>query len=311
MFKSSMKEEDIKALVNAVKNEFQQEITSLNERIKHLEHQNLNLNTFIQHHFERLDRKTDENHQYILNQWNPFMQSTIEGVKNDLIETMNSNKKDDNELSKRVDTLAIEVNGLNKMVVDEGFVNIFTCDAFLIKKNIEVLDLFDRDIYHNPKLYDIDKCSVGGVYRELIFNFNNLNFFPKLKKIFLSKILILNNNYEDYYDTEYSKVTIEHHPTIYFSLDNIDDKYFSKINFLFNISNKKDTNHKPILQSNIKPNFLLACTRNIKTASHFIELKGNQSYLHYYQKQLEEMRNEQIDILKQYIQTNFPHIEII
>ena len=28
-------------------------------------------------------------------------------------------------------------------------------------------------------------------------------------------------------------------------------------------------------------------------------------------KQLEEMRNEQIDILKQYIQTNFPHIEII
>jgi hypothetical protein len=306
-----MKEEDIKALVNAVKKEFQQEITSLNERIKHLEHQNLNLNTFIQHHFERLDRKTDENHQYILNQWNPFMQSTIEGVKNDLIETMNNNKKDDDELSKRVDILAIEVSGLNKMIVDEGFVNIFTCDAFLIKKNIEVLDLFDRDIYHNPKLYDIDKCSVGGDYRELIFNFNNLNLFPKLKKIFLSKILILNNNYEDYYDTEYSKVTIEPHPTIYISLDNIDDKYFSKINFLFNISNKKDTNHKPILGSNIKPNLLLACTRKIRTVSHFIELKGNQSYLHYYQKQLEEMRNEQIDILKQYIQTNFPHIEII
>jgi hypothetical protein len=304
MFKSSMKEEDIKALVNAVKKDFQQEITNLNERIKYLEQQNLNLNTFIQHHFERLDRKTDENHQYILNQWNPFMQSTIEGVKNDLIETMNNNKKDDDELSKRVDTLAIEVNGLNKMVVDEGFVNIFTCDAFLIKKNIEVLDLFDRDIYHNPKLYDIDKCS----NLPLIFKINNLNFFPKLKKIFLSKILILNNNYEDYYDTDYSKVTIEPHPTIYFSLDNIDDKYFSKINLLFNISKKKDGNNIPI--PNIKPNLLLACTRNIKTASSFIELKGTQ-FLQFYQKQLEEMRNEQIDILKQYIQTNFPHIEII
>jgi hypothetical protein len=196
------------------------------------------------------------------------------------------------------------------MVVDEGFVNIFTCDAFLIKKNIEVLDLFDRDIYHNPKLYDIDKCSVGGTYRELIFNFNNLNFFPKLKKIFLSKILILNNNYEDYYDTEYSKVTIEPHPTIYISLDNIDDKYFSKINFLFNIPN-----HMPLESSYahyIKPNLLLACTRNIKTSSHFREFKVyHQSYSRYYQKKLEEMRNEQIDILKQYIQTNFPHIEII
>ena len=124
MFKSSMKEEDIKALVNAVKKEFQQEITSLNERIQHLEQQNLNLNIFIQHHFERLDRKTDENHQYILNTWNPFMQSTIEGVKNDLIETMNNNKKDDDELRKRVDTLAIQVSDLNKMIVDEGFVNI-------------------------------------------------------------------------------------------------------------------------------------------------------------------------------------------
>jgi hypothetical protein len=195
------------------------------------------------------------------------------------------------------------------MVVDEGFVNIFTCDAFLIKKNIEVLDLFDRDIYHNPKLYDIDKCSIGGVYRELIFNINNLNFFPKLKKIFLTKILILNNNYEDYRNTDYSKVTIEPHPTIYFSLDNIDDKYFSKINLLFNISKKKDGNNNPI--PNIKPNLLLACTRGINIASHFIELKGSQSYLPYYQKQLEEMRNEQIDILKQYIQTNFPHIEII
>jgi polyhydroxyalkanoate synthesis regulator phasin len=307
-----MKEEDIKALINAVKKEFQQEITTLNERIKHLEQQNLNLNTFIQHHFERLDRKTDENHQYILNTWNPFMQSTIEGVKNDLIQAMDSNKKDDNELCKRVDTLAIQVSDLNKSVFDQGFVNIFTSDAFLIKKNIEVLDLFDRDIYHNPKLYDIDKCSIGGDYRQLILNINNLNFFPKLKKIFLSKILILNNNYEDYCDTEYSKVTIQPHPTIFFSLDNIDDKYFSKINFLFNISNKKDTSHNSILLPCIKPNLLLACTRNIKIASHFIELR-EYSYrcYRYYQKQLEEMRNEQIDILKQYIQTNFPHIEII
>ena len=47
------------------------------------------------------------------------MQSTIEGVKNDLIETMNNNKKDDDELSKRVDTLAIQVSDLNKMIVDE------------------------------------------------------------------------------------------------------------------------------------------------------------------------------------------------
>jgi hypothetical protein len=124
--KSSMKDEDIKALINAVKREFQQEITTLNERIlrleqrnQHLEQQNLNLNTFIQHHFERLDRNIAENHSFILNQWNPFMQSTIEGVKNDLIETMNSNKKDDIELSKKVDTLAIQVSSLNKMVVDE------------------------------------------------------------------------------------------------------------------------------------------------------------------------------------------------
>ena len=144
MFKSSMKEDDIKSLINAIKKEFQQEITSLNERIQHLEQQNLNLNIFIQHHFERLDRKTDENHQYILNTWNPFMQSTIEGVKNDLIETMNNNKKDDDELSKRVDTLAIQVSDLNKMIVDEGFVNIVfkygnqgSLNFIPIKKNIE------------------------------------------------------------------------------------------------------------------------------------------------------------------------------
>ena len=155
MFKSSMKEDDIKSLINAIKKEFQQEITSLNERIQHLEQQNLNLNIFIQHHFERLDRKTDENHQYILNTWNPFMQSTIEGVKNDLIETMNNNKKDDDELSKRVDTLAIQVSDLNKMIVDEGFVNIVfkygnqgSLNFIPIKKNIEVFDLFDKNIYY-------------------------------------------------------------------------------------------------------------------------------------------------------------------
>jgi hypothetical protein len=126
MFKSSTKEEDVKVLINSVKKEFQQEITSLNERMiemekrnQYLEKQNLNLNTFIQHHFERLERKTDENHKYILNTWNPFMQSTIEGVKNDLIQAMDTNKKDDNELSKRVDTLAIQVSNLNKMIIDK------------------------------------------------------------------------------------------------------------------------------------------------------------------------------------------------
>ena len=76
--KSTMKDEDIKALINAVKKEFQQEIASLNDRIIRLEQQNLNLNIFIQHHFERLDRNIAENHSFILNQWNPFMTSTIE-----------------------------------------------------------------------------------------------------------------------------------------------------------------------------------------------------------------------------------------
>ena len=160
--KSTMKDEDIKSLINAVKKEFQQEITTLNERIlrleqrnQHLEQQNLNLNTFIQHYFERLDRKIDENHVYILNQWNPFMQSTIEGVKNDLIETMNNNKKDDIELGKKVDTLTVQVSSLNKMVVDDGFVDILSFNNIskygirniLIKKNIEIFDLNDINIY--------------------------------------------------------------------------------------------------------------------------------------------------------------------
>jgi len=173
MFKSSMKEEDIKALVNAVKNEFQQEITSLNEKIKHLEHQNLNLNTFIQHHFERLDRKTDENHQYILNQWNPFMQSTIESVKNDLIETMNNNKKDDVELSKRVDTLAIQVSDLNKAVFDEdpllGYVLVGISNNkknIFADKNVNTFDqitgYFETSIANydsNPRVFFLESLS--------------------------------------------------------------------------------------------------------------------------------------------------------
>jgi hypothetical protein len=197
---------DVKALIsssiNDIKMEFKKEIDTLNERIiysekrnQHLEQLNLNLNTFIQQHFKHLDIKIDENHQYILNQWNPFMQSTIESVKNDLIETMNNNKKDDIELSNKVNSLDINVNNLNKLVVDEGFVNIVNYQAdnnnFLlsIKKNIEVFDLFDKDIYFNTLMSSIDA--------KLFFNIKNLNFFPKLKKINLTKIL--NTYYQETY----------------------------------------------------------------------------------------------------------------
>jgi hypothetical protein len=172
MFKSSMKEEDVKVLINAVKKEFQQEITSLNERVQHLEQQNLNLNTFIQHHFQRLDRKTDENHQYILNTWNPFMQSTIEGVKNDLIQAMNNNKKDD-ELTKKVDNLAIQVSDLNKMVVEEdpllGYVLVGISNN---KKNIfadknvntfdQIMGYFETSITNydlNPRVFFLESLS--------------------------------------------------------------------------------------------------------------------------------------------------------
>jgi hypothetical protein len=189
--KSSIKDEDIKALINAVKKEFQQEITTLNERILCLEQRNLNLNTFIQYHFERLDRKTDENHMYILNQWNPFMQSTIEGVKNDLIETMNSNKKDD-KLGKKIDTLTVQVSNLNKMVVDEGFVDILDTghDVLInIKKNVEIFDLFDMNIYskHNSK---INKSMVR-------IEINKIKLFPYLKKFNLTNMLNLNSNIEN------------------------------------------------------------------------------------------------------------------
>jgi polyhydroxyalkanoate synthesis regulator phasin len=183
-----MKEEDIKALVNAVKKEFQQEITTLNERIQHLEQQNLNLNTFIQHHFERLDRKTDENHQYILNTWNPFMKSTIEGVKNDLIQAMDSNKKDDNELSKRVDTLAIQVTDLNKMVVDEdpllGYV--------LVGIDAHKCDLFSNknEEYDNVgQILSRFKYQIGGygscVIQPIIFYLESLSRFKKVKRLIL------------------------------------------------------------------------------------------------------------------------------
>jgi len=138
--KSTMKDEDIieddiKALIDAFKNEFQQEINVLNDRIVHLEEQNrnlnINLNAFMKNNFAYLDAKIDVNHGYLLNQLNPFMTSTIEKVKDDLIETMNSNivKKDDDEISKKVDDLAIQVSNLNKIVVDNilknDFYNIF------------------------------------------------------------------------------------------------------------------------------------------------------------------------------------------
>ena len=92
-----------------------------------------------------------------MNQWNPFTQSTIETVKNDLIVTMNSNKKDDDEISKKVDILVIQVSNLNKMVVDEGFVDILCFSEHLkyktryisIKKNIEILDFNNINIYYN------------------------------------------------------------------------------------------------------------------------------------------------------------------
>ena len=107
--KSTMKDDDIKAIIDALKNEFKQEINVLNDRIVHLEEQNqnleqkninlnINLNAFKKNNFAYLDAKIDVNHEYLLNQWNPFMQSTIEKVKDDLIETMkNSN------LAKKVD----------------------------------------------------------------------------------------------------------------------------------------------------------------------------------------------------------------
>lgn len=108
--KSTMKDEDIiedniKALIDALKNEFKQEINVLNDRIVHLEEKNrnlnINLNTFMKNNFAYLDAKINVNHSYLLNQWNPFMTSTIEKVKDDLIETMNSKlvKKDDDEIS--------------------------------------------------------------------------------------------------------------------------------------------------------------------------------------------------------------------
>lgn len=268
MFKSSMKEEDIKALVNAVKKEFQQEITSLNERIQHLEQQNLNLNTFIQHHFERLEHKTDENHQYILNTWNPFMQSTIEGVKNDLIQAMDNNKKDDNELSKRVDTLAIQVSDLNKAVFDEGFVNIVYSISnthkitFIpIKKNIEVFDLLDIDMYFY--ISDINHgLSNNGCSNNIIINY--LNLFPKLKRINLTKMLNKNG----------------------FSSD-------SSVGFIWYINFKVFGNSDNYIE--------------INNDSYYATINRQPDF----KNSADTERNKQIDRLKKYIKTNFPHIEII
>ena len=276
MFKSSMKEEDIKALVNTVKKEFQQEINSLNERIQHLEQQNLNLNTFIQHHFQRLDRKTDENHQYILNSWNPFMQSTIEGVKNDLIQAMNNNKKDD-ELSKKVNNLAIQVSDLNKMVVDEGFVNIVfkndgscSLNFIPIKKNIEVFDLFNKDIYFYDYLMNY-KLGCNGNHK-VNFYINQLNLFPKLKKINLTKML------NTYFPTnQWCKDTSIKHVCI--MLNEIVDKDWIYDLYLEPFGVYEESQGHP----------------------------NDRLYLN----DCRILMNKKIDILKKYIQTNFPHIEII
>ena len=366
--KSSMKDEDIKSLINAVKKEFQQEITTLNERMlcleqrnQHLEQQNLNLNIFIQHHFERLDRNISENHSFILNQWNPFMQSTIEGVKNDLIEAMNSNKKDDDELSKKVDTLAVQVNKLfnyddsnittkvnelefklsninkkidellaqinnlskynyvtienfnelklqisnfdkkdedkivrkinilsgyisrlNKYVIDDGFVNLLLFDPMAkcfkmswhdkllithnwhisIKKNIEILDFNDINIYYDnldiKKIIDHSSYSsetTRSMIPRIFVNLDYLSHFPNLKKINLTT---LNND----------KVVINVHNVFVFTKKQINiDKMFDESN---HISDFSYNNY--MMKGNAKP---------------------------------------KINELKTYIQTNFPHIEII
>lgn len=271
--KSTMKDEDIKALINAVKKEFQQEIASLNDRIIGLEQQNLNLNTFIQNNFAYLDRKIDENHVYILNQWNPFMTSTIEGVKNDLIETMNSNKKDDDEISKKVDTLTVQVSSLNKMVVDEDYVNIAfkhgnnsSLNFIPIKKNIEVFDLFDKDIY----FYDISmNYALGGGNsgtHQVNIHVKQLNLFPKLKKINLTKML---NTY--FPMNQYCK-----------------DTYIKHVCFMLNGIVDKDWIHD----------------LNLQPFKFYEEMFNNPN-------DTKILINKKIDILKAYIQTIFPHIEII
>jgi hypothetical protein len=282
MFKLSTKEEDVKVLINSIKKEFQQEITSLNERMiemekrnQYLEEQNLNLNTFIQHHFERLDKKVDENHQYILNNWNPFMQSTIEGVKNELIQAMNDNKKV--YINKKVDNLAIQVSNLNKIVIDEGFVNIvFKCgnqgslNFIPIKKNIEVFDLFDKDIYFYDYLMNY-KLGCNGTH-QVNFYINQINLFPKLKKINLTKML---NTY--FPINNHCKNTSIKHVSI--MLNEIVDKDWIYDSYLEPFGVYEESHNHP----------------------------NDRLYLN----DCRILMNKKIDILKKYIETNFPHIEII
>lgn len=282
--KSSMKEDDIKSLIYAVKKEFQQEINALNDRIsnlerknQHLEEYNNNLNTFIQHHFERLDRKTDENHTYILNMWNPFMQSTIEKVKDDLIKSINDNKKDDIELSKKVDKLTVQVSDLNKMVIDEGFVDIVfkygvhgSLNFIPIKKNIEVFDLFDKDIFFYGAFFN-GRLGSGGIH-SVYLNPIHLNLFPNLKKINLTKML-----------------------NTYFSINAYcSETYIQSVNFMLNDIVDKDYIYDLIIDN---------CNYHTKDWRCPLYIQGfNDAKI---------LRNKQIDILKKYIETNFPHIEII
>jgi hypothetical protein len=289
-----LNKDDVKALIsssiNDIKKELKKENDVLNERMiylekrnqhleqqnQHLEQKNLNLNTFIEYHLERLDRNIAENHQYILNNWNPFMQSTIEGVKNDLIQAMNNNKKDD-ELSKRVDTLAIQVSDLNKIVVDEGYVNIVfkygnqgSLNFIPIKKNIEVFDLFDKDIYFYDYLMNYKLGSNGT--NQVNFYINQINLFPKLKKINLTKML------NTYFPTnKWCKDTSIKHVCI--MLNEIVDKDWIYDLYLEPFGVYEESHNHP----------------------------NDRLYLN----DCRILMNKKIDILKKYIQTNFPHIEII
>ena len=268
-----MKDEEIEALIDALKNEFKQKINVLNERVFQLEQKNIilniNLNRFIQNNFAHLNAKIDVNHEYLLNQWNPFMQSTIEKVKDDLIETMkNSN------LAKKVDDLAIQVSSLNKYLIDNSFIDDFLnygIDSIKIKKSIEYFDISDETIFFDKinenKYNHIDSCPIFTI------NIEYLKLFPNLKKIYLTKMLcsdkILFNGHKRY------------------------------INFIFRSFN---------------------IMKNLKVVESFVDTiysggRSRQGFSNYEEiilsKEDEETRNQQIDILKAYIQTNFPHIEII
>ena len=275
--KSTMKDEDIiedniKALIDALKNEFKQEINVLNDRIVHLEEKNrnlnINLNTFMKNNFAYLDAKINVNHSYLLNQWNPFMTSTIEKVKDDLIETMNSN------LVKKVDDLAIQVSNLNKIVVYEGFVDDFlnySNESIKIKKNIEYFDISDETIFFDKLNENQYKSPIRG--HNFSINIEYLKLFPNLKKIYLTKMFAP------------EKILFAGHK-------NYSSFLFRNFNIIKNLKINETFEHT-----------IFPGGSTTKGIFNFEEIKLS--------KEDEEIRNKQIDILKEYIQTNFPHIEII